>query len=69
VPRTMLENDGSKLVQHIFPYTLSLYYYDAQLSTAMRRLLLLRFAALHCQLHRCVYSVATVMPKIGEHRA
>ena len=66
---TMLENDGTKLVQHILPYTLSRHYHDAQFPTALRRLFLIRFATLRCGFHRGVYSVATVMPKIGERRA
>ena len=64
----MLENDGTKLVQHILPCDISLHYHDAQFPTAVCRLLLVRFAALRCQHHRCVSSVAAVKRLNHWHR-
>ena len=64
----MLENDCTKLVQHILPYTLSRHNHDAQFPTAVCRLLPARFTALRCGLNRCIHSVATVKRLNHWHR-
>ncbi len=64
----MLENDGTKLVRHILPYTPSLHYHDAQFPTAVRRLFLIRFATLRSGFYRCVSSAEGVGTRVLHNR-
>ena len=64
----MLENDGTKLVQHILPCDISLHYLDAQCATAVCRLFLVRCAALRCGFNGRVYSVARTLIRVLHNR-